>query len=841
MLPVIGSGFILIWLLAATIFWYNWRVEQPNILGQLRLDGETALERKTHEIEGVLQQTYQMIRTISLLPGVRSASPINRNSDAEDIVALGGMTSEDYATVQRLYNHIASLVAVSEIYIVYDGFNPDLGQVPYVMFDHIITDQFASQTSNQPEIASADVPLEDESAEYREYVRQLGHFRQISPTMPDNSLDNILPINSGILRTCDNSQYHSVSSGDVRHTQGFTISVPIYDLQTLRFKGLVTAVLRKDVIEAALIGWPVLPVTDADRERLSSLRGIDLDSPPVNFILEEQSTGIRISDSRHHDWDSLQSSAAHHFQSKLALPGQGQWVLHNYVLNAAVDNASAASRNKFFLHIGTISLLLWLLWLAVKTLLRWQRQTASQLRQFADIDTLTGLPNRRMIGMYLNAILGATRPDHYFAVVMIDLDDFKQVNDSLGHEAGDRMLIEIADRFNRVLRDDDHLFGDFSRAIDEDETDLTLSSGERVMGRLGGDEFLIVLGQMPERSIAHAVAERLLASLADPIEIGPERIYARVSIGISVYPDDGADAAVLMRNADIALYEAKRRGRDQSVIFEPELNADAKRRLKMVAALNEALQLEQFFLLYQPELHMATGRVKAAEGLLRWQHPDFGLVMPLEFIPLLERSGLIIDVGHWVLKTACQQLALWEKSGLSLQTISVNISPKQLLRENFVDMVKGTLVEAGISAERLVLEVTESIFIDNAEFAIHTLNQVRELGVHVAIDDFGTGYSSLSYLRKIPLDILKIDRSFVVETKTENGQAICDMLIELSSRLGLEVVAEGIEEQQQLSALGGVDWIQGFLIASPLDPEAFRDLALSKSGNGISIRARKSV
>jgi predicted signal transduction protein with EAL and GGDEF domain len=424
---------------------------------------------------------------------------------------------------------------------------------------------------------------------------------------------------------------------------------------------------------------------------------------------------------------------------------------------------------------------------------------------------------------------------------MIDLDDFKQVNDSLGHEAGDRMLIEIADRFNRVLRDDDHLFGDFSRAIDEDETDLTLSSGERVMGRLGGDEFLIVLGQMPERSIAHAVAERLLASLADPIEIGPERIYARVSIGISVYPDDGADAAVLMRNADIALYEAKRRGRDQSVIFEPELNADAKRRLKMVAALNEALQLEQFFLLYQPELHMATGRVKAAEGLLRWQHPDFGLVMPLEFIPLLERSGLIIDVGHWVLKTACQQLALWEKSGLSLQTISVNISPKQLLRENFVDMVKGTLVEAGISAERLVLEVTESIFIDNAEFAIHTLNQVRELGVHVAIDDFGTGYSSLSYLRKIPLDILKIDRSFVVETKTENGQAICDMLIELSSRLGLEVVAEGIEEQQQLSALGGVDWIQGFLIASPLDPEAFRDLALSKSGNGISIRARKSV
>jgi EAL domain-containing protein (putative c-di-GMP-specific phosphodiesterase class I)/GGDEF domain-containing protein len=402
------------------------------------------------------------------------------------------------------------------------------------------------------------------------------------------------------------------------------------------------------------------------------------------------------------------------------------------------------------------------------------------------------------------------------------------------------MVIEIADRFSSVLRDEDRLFGDFSQAIAEDETDLTLSRGERVMGRLGGDEFLIVLGQMPERSIAHSVAERLLASLAEPIEIGLERIYARVSIGISVYPDDGNDAAVLMRNADIALYEAKRRGRDQSVIFEPELNADAKRRLKMVAALNEALKLEQFYLLYQPELHLATGRVKAAEGLLRWQHPDFGLVMPLEFIPLLERSGLIVDVGYWILKTACQQLARWEESGLSLQSISVNISPKQLLRDNFVDMVKDTLQETGISPHRLVLEVTESIFMDNADFAIHTLNQVRQLGVRVAIDDFGTGYSSLSYLRKLPLDILKIDRSFVVETNTENGQAICDMLIELSSRLGLEVVAEGIEEQQQFNALQGADWIQGFLVARPLDPEAFRDMAFGDFGDSISIRVRKN-
>ena len=341
------------------------------------------------------------------------------------------------------------------------------------------------------------------------------------------------------------------------------------------------------------------------------------------------------------------------------------------------------------------------------------------------------------------------------------------------------------------------------------------------MGRLGGDEFLVILGNLTSREICSEIAGRLLASLGDPIEIGMERIYARVSMGIAVYPDDGDNPATLLRSADIALYEAKNRGRGQTVIYGPELNADSMRQLQMMAALHEALAEQQFFLLYQPELHVESSSINAAEALLRWEHPEFGLVMPYEFIPLLERSGLIIGVGEWILRSACEQFLVWQSQGLGLNKISVNISPKQLAQVNFAAMVAATVDKTGINPENLVLEVTESIFMENPRLAIKSLAEVRELGVSVAIDDFGTGYSSLSYLRTIPLDILKIDRSFVMECDSENGLAICDMLIALSGRLGLKVVAEGVETQSQLDKLQGADWIQGYYIARPVSVEDF--------------------
>ena len=821
LLPAMALGFILLWLILAAMLWSHWRIEQAQIQRVIHQEAELALTSKAAEIEVILQQTYHMARTISLLPGIRSTRPGNRLSDTEDIIASGRMSAADYDTVQQLYNHIASLVAVSEIYIIYDGFNPELGQVPFVMFDQIIVDRFAELAPGHDDVNNLDLPEEYESEEYADYVRQLDYFRRHSFSMPGQSLEDIHPINSGTLRTCDNTQYLSKSRGDVRNTHGFTISVPIYDLVTRQFKGLVTAILRNNVLEATLVGWPVLPVTKADRDLLDNIRGIDLNSPPVNYLLQEQTFGIEISDRRHRDFAQIRNSAAYHFEVNLKLPGPGNWVLHNYVPQAAINAATRGARHQALLQIASLSLVLLLLWASVHMVLKSQRKAALQLRQLAEVDPLTGLPNRRMIGMYMNAILSSTDQQQYFAVIMIDLDDFKQVNDSLGHEAGDRMLIEIAHRFNRVLRDEDQVLRIASLGEDSDQTELTISRVERAIGRLGGDEFLVILGHLDDKGAASIVARRLLASLSDAIEIGLERIYARVSMGIAVYPDDGADAASLLQNADIALYEAKRRGRDQTVIFEPEMDADAIRRLKITAGLHEALHKEQFFLVYQPELCLESGTINAAEALVRWRHPEFGLVMPYEFIPLLERSGLIIEVGQWILETACRQFKLWGEMGLQIQSISVNISPKQLAQEDFVDLVSSTLAKTGVKPTELVLEVTESLFIENAEIAISSLAAVRRLAVRVAIDDFGTGYSSLSYLRNIPLDILKIDRSFVVATDTDNGIAICDMLIELARRLGLEVVAEGIETQQQLDIMQHADWIQGYFIARPLESGDF--------------------
>ncbi|WP_339768866.1 EAL domain-containing protein [uncultured Paraglaciecola sp.] len=826
--PAIGLGFILLWLLSSALFWSNWNTEQQRIRDTLAHDAEMSLQGKATEIEGILQQIYHSVRTISLLPGVRDTAPSNRNSDDEDIVEMGLISAANYDTVQQLYNHVASSVALSEIYIVYDGFNPDVGQVPFLMFDHVIVDNFAKLTMALNGHHEGDFPEEDETEEYEDYVRQLDYLRQQNFDMPNQSLDSITVINSGLLRTCDNTQFLSKSHGHVKHTYGFTLSVPIYGLSDRQFKGLVTAVLRTNVLEAALVGWPVLPVTDEDRALLNSIRGLDLNTPPVNYLLEEQTNGIEVTDSRNTNFTTMQKTAAYHFEAKLTLSGPGNWVLHNYVPLPVLTAKMAVARDSFIIQVGILSVVLFLLWLAVSAVLKSQRNNASQLQELADIDPLTGLPNRRMIGLYLNTVLKTTKPGQCFAVIMIDLDDFKHVNDSMGHEAGDRMLIEIGHRFSCVLRNEDSVL----RMSDNDSRKpnifrnraaQTTTTVNGVVGRLGGDEFLIILSELPDEHVVKIIIDRLMASLKDPIEIGIEKIYAHASMGVANYPNDGVHTATLLRNADVALYEAKRLGRGQSVTFSPALTEDALRRLKMMAGLHEALQEEQFFILYQPELHIESAKINAAEALLRWHHPDFGLVMPTEFIPMLERSGLINDVGRWVLREACLQLKTWQGNGLAMENIAVNISTKQLARLDFADMVAEILQDTGLKASNLVLEVTESSFMEEPELAIKALAKVRSLGVLVAIDDFGIGYSSLSYLQKIPLDILKIDRSFVTQTKTTSGLAICEMLIVLAERLSLNVIAEGVETDAQMQCLRGADWIQGYIIAKPLTSEKFEE------------------
>lgn len=304
--PVIALGFMLLWLLSTAVVWSNWSSEQEKIRVTLRHDAEVSLHGKVTEIEGILQRIYHAARTISLLPGLRTTEPRNRDSDAEDIVDMGLMSVANYDTVQQLYNHIASSVTLSEIYIVYDGFNPERGQVPFLMLDQVIVDKFAKLTSSVHGHSESDFPEEYEAEEYEDYVRQLDYLRDHSFNMPSESLESIIAINSGMLRTCDNSQFLSKTHGHVRHTYGFTLSVPIYGLDDRKFKGLVTAVLRTNVLEAALLGWPVLPVTEGDRKLLNSIKGIDLNSPPMNYLLEEQTNGIQVSDSRHLAFSEMQ-------------------------------------------------------------------------------------------------------------------------------------------------------------------------------------------------------------------------------------------------------------------------------------------------------------------------------------------------------------------------------------------------------------------------------------------------------------------------------------------------------------------------------------------------------
>lgn len=822
--PAIALGFGLLWLLSIAVLWNDWQAKKQLIEHKLHDDAEAAMQSKADHIERILQQIYYITRTISLIPAIRSVTPGNRESDSENVVEQGRFSAADYDTVQQLYNQIATSVDLSEIYIVYDGFDPERGQVPFMMFDHVIVDNFqkiAASLKDQDHDEN-DIPEESEEEEYQDYVRQLNYLRQHYYSMPGDSLDNILPINSGLLRTCDNTQYISKKHGDVNHAYGFTLSVPIYDLKNYQFKGLVTGILRKNVIEATLIGWPVLPVTENDRQILNSTPNLDLNSEPVNFLLEEQTHGIRISDSRNSNFDTMRKNAVYHVQTKLGIPGSSLWVLHNYVPSAALNAAMKAARIDAIIQISILSLVLFLLWLAVNAVLKAQFRNATKLRKLAEIDSLTGLPNRRMIGRYMTNILNETADGNYSAAIMIDLDDFKHVNDSLGHEAGDRMLIEVSHRFTRVLREDDHVLM-MSNLAQSGAMNPIRSKVKSAVGRLGGDEFLVILGNLPGADVAGKVAARLLASSNEPLDIGMEKIYSRISIGIAVYPDDGEDMATLLRSADIAVYEAKRRGRGQIVKFSPELNKDAIRLLQLKAALHEALVKDQFYLLYQPKMHLETGKINATEALIRWQHPEHGLVTPSEFIPILERTGLIVEVGRWILQTACLQFRAWKDMGLPLEHISVNISQKQLEQPDFAQMVAAIIANTAMVSDSLVLEVTESCFMENPELVIKTLVEIRCQGIKVAIDDFGTGYSSLSYLRKMPLDIVKIDRSFVNEINTRKGVAICKTLITLFNRLELKVVAEGIETRAQLLNLQDADWIQGFYISKPLLPDEFVD------------------
>ncbi|HBO12465.1 MAG TPA: GGDEF domain-containing response regulator, partial [Halieaceae bacterium] len=450
------------------------------------------------------------------------------------------------------------------------------------------------------------------------------------------------------------------------------------------------------------------------------------------------------------------------------------------------------------------------------------KRQEDRLRYLAYYDPLTNLPNRRSFNEQLTRILKrAQRLNHSAALLFIDLDNFKRINDSIGHGRGDRLLVEIAKRLAGELREDDAInyFSD-SNADDVDPRDRNTE-----IARLGGDEFTVVLSDVRDMRDVEGVAQRVIKTLSEPISLHSHNPVVTPSIGIAMYPQDGLDADSLVRNADTAMYAAKADGRACFRFYNEEMNARSVEQLKLEEDLREAMREGQLELRYQPQVDTLTGRVVSLEALVRWKHPIRGLISPGDFIPVAERTGQIIELGEWVLAEVARHCTYWETLGLVDFRVCVNISPLQFNQPNLVERVRHFLDTSGIDPARLELELTESAIMTDAKTNIDKLRQLNELGLDLAVDDFGTGYSSLSYLKRFPINTLKIDQSFVADMSSQDGVAIVDAIIVLAKTLNLRSIAEGIETRDQLRHLAAqhCDLMQGFFFARPLYPEDVPD------------------
>ncbi|OSQ41030.1 histidine kinase [Thalassospira mesophila] len=453
-----------------------------------------------------------------------------------------------------------------------------------------------------------------------------------------------------------------------------------------------------------------------------------------------------------------------------------------------------------------------------------QRRYEERLVYMANHDPLTDLPNRSMLELSLRDALSPNTDNSRHAsnigtaldgtamgtgkgdvmplltataMLFIDLDRFKLVNDSLGHDFGDLLLKEVATRLRSVIRRSDTL------------------------GRLGGDEFLIIIPQLSETQEAATLGQTVLDAFSPAFEIRGRQLFVAPSIGIALSPADGDDFATLMRNADAAMYSAKARGGGTYHFFTKMMNESAVARLAMENDLRDAIKREQFEVYYQPKVHLSTGRLSGLEALLRWNRPGRGFVSPMQFIPIAEETGLIGKIGEWVLRRVCQQIIEWDAQGVAPVVVAVNLSTRQLIEGRITETISGILQETGVAASRLVLEITETVMMQGMNRAVAILTEIRRLGIQIAIDDFGTGYSSLTYLKRLPINSIKIDRSFIRDITTDpDDAAITNTIILMGRNLGLRVIAEGVETTEQLEFLRAhdCDEIQGFLISEPRPP-----------------------
>lgn len=441
-----------------------------------------------------------------------------------------------------------------------------------------------------------------------------------------------------------------------------------------------------------------------------------------------------------------------------------------------------------------------------------------QIHNLAYYDLVTGLPNRAQLNEQLRYTLKiATRNESKFALLFLDLDHFKQVNDTLGHDAGDDLLKQVSERLSRVVRNSDMISA--GEITEDDEPDF-----QHTVARLGGDEFVVLLGQINRAEDAARVAERIAQSICVPYDIGANSISVTTTIGISVFPTDGTDSETLMKNADVAMYHAKDSGRNGYQFYSRSIHEQALARFSMEGALKSAIANEELTVVYQPKVDLDSDAVVGVEALVRWNHPEYGNVSPAEFIPLAEETGLILPLGRWVLLHACQQMQQWINRGMAPMIMSVNCSAVQFTRSDMIGDINEAIDYSGLDPSLLEIELTESLLLQDINAGIDILRKMKNLGVQVAIDDFGTGFSSLSYLKRLPVDKLKIDQAFVKDLATDAGDvAIVSAIITLSHNLNLTVVAEGVETQQQYDILKSFacNEVQGYLVGRPMQADDF--------------------
>lgn len=493
------------------------------------------------------------------------------------------------------------------------------------------------------------------------------------------------------------------------------------------------------------------------------------------------------------------------------------WVIAYQFEAAAVQNTGVAALIALALASGVYFSLKVLLLRALERALAERSGTERNLAYLANFDSLTGLPNRNLFHDRLRqTTFRATRNKRLVALLYLDLDQFKMVNDSLGHVVGDTVLKQVAQRVQEGVRKTDTVSRpELEEVGPAEHANVTIS-------RLGGDEFSVILEDVDSVEHTAIVAQRILDAIARPFGVEDHEIFITASMGITIYPNDGTELDSLISGADAAMYQAKGQGRNNFQFFTPDMGARAKQRLDFEAALRRALDREEFSLCYQPKFDLGIGQVTGLEVLLHWSHPEFGTTA--KFIPILEDTGLIIPVGEWVLRSACTQVKKWQAKGLPALRVSVNISARQFMQPKLVASIAQILADTGLEPGLLEVEMTESLLMVHTEASVAVLSALKALGIHISVDDFGTGYSSLSYLKRFPVDVLKIDQSFVRDITTDpDDAAIVRAIIALAHSLRLGTIAEGVETEAQLEYLRtqGCDEIQGYLLSRPLPADAF--------------------